>query len=244
MFNYIRSEQLIKKPITKKPISPIEKKVNMPIDMQPIPQPITDITCIYPNMNMQPNMPPQQLPQSLPQSLPQPPAMPCIPYNMGQQQSMPCMYGNGMCPQPMPCMYCNMAMQLMPSPAIPPTHINIPHQDPSCDMSKTQDDMEVTYIKKMYPPLCQKIQNHIENELCQYDHDLSPIYEMYPASETIHYMANCIYTDMKANYSNLIKEFEGRLDTRSPMGGSFYTLVYVLLLNELYRKRMRNRLYR
>ena len=116
--------------------------------------------------------------------------------------------------------------------------------DPSCDMSKNHDDMEVAYIKKMYPPLCKKIQRYVEAELHQYDHDLSPIYEMYPSTETINHMANCIYTDMKASMGNLIREFEGNPSTRSPMGGSFYTLVYALLLNELYRKRMRRRLYR
>lgn len=188
MFNYINSNKPAKKETSK---TPIEMKVNMPIEMQPVPQTDPDTTCIYPNMNIQAN-PPTQGP-------------------------MPYMYGN-MCP------YYMMGM-----------HNQMLAQDPSCDMSKTQDDMEVAYIKKMYPPVCQKIQHYVDKEIRQYDHDLSPIYEMYPARETIDYMANCIYTNMKADMSNLIRQFQG---------DSFYTLIYVLLLNELYRKRMRRRLYR
>jgi len=217
MFNYIRSDQVAKMPVGKKPIqtpmTPIEKKVNMPIEIQPIPQTDADITCIYPDMNIPPMpMPPMSMPP----------------------MSMPCMQ----------CMHYNMCMQPMPVPVIPPSHTTMPSPDPSCDMSKAHDDMEVAYIKKMYPPLCQKIQKYVACELNQYDHDLSPIYEMYPSSETINHMANCIYTDMKADMGNLIKEFEGNSCTRSQIGGSFYTLVYALLLNELYRKRMRRRLYR
>lgn len=125
-----------------------------------------------------------------------------------------------------------------------PMYCDMPAQNPSCDASKNQDSMEDAYIKKMYPPICKKIQKYVDAELNQYDHDLSPIYEMYPSTETIDYMANCIYTDMKADFNNLIIEFEGNPNTRSPIGGSFYTLIYALLLNELYRKRMRRRIYR
>lgn len=199
MFNYIRSDQLTKKATSSKaPMMPIEMKVNMPIEMQQIPQPDTGLTCIYPDMNM-------------------PPAMPCA-------HCMNCLHYTT-CIQQLP----------VPTPALP-------MPDPSCDMSKNQDDMEVAYIKKMYSPLCQKIQKYVESELQEYDHELSPIYEMYPSAETINYMTNCIYTDMKAAMGNLIQEFESN-PSRSPMGGSFYTLIHILLLNELYRKRMRRRLY-
>ena len=232
MFNYIRSDQLTKKPVTTKPITPaapmtpIEMEVNMPIEMQQIPQPGTNETCIYPDMNIPPLAAPQPLPV---------PTMPTTP------SPSPC----SNCPH---CTHYTMCKPPMPMPK-PPTMPNIPlptppKPDPSCDMSKNQDDMEVAYMKKMYPPLCQKIQKYVEAELNQYDHDLSPIYEMYPSTETINHMANCIYTDMKASMGNLIKQFEGHPNTRSPIGGSFYTLVYALLLNELYRKRMRRRLYR
>lgn len=78
----------------------------------------------------------------------------------------------------------------------------------------------------------------MDQELNQYDHDLSPIYEMYPSKETIDHMANCIYTRMKGDLPNVIKQYECNRDTYMPIGGSFYTLVYALLLNELYRKRI------
>ena len=230
MFNYIRSDQIAKKPINKKPVTsqppqtpmtPIEMQVNMPIGMQPIPQTEANLTCIYPLMNIPPNMPAQPIPV--------PPPMSPTP-----TQCMPCMH----------CMHYNMCMEAMPMPAVSPSYNTMHTPNPSSDMSKNQDDMEIAYIKKMYPPLCQKIQKYVESELDQYDHDLSPIYEMYPASETIDHMANCIYTDMKADMANLIKEFEGNNCSRAPIGGSFYTLIYAILLNELYRKRMRRRLYR
>lgn len=237
MFNYVRNDQATKKsvqnpstePINMQPMTPIEMQVNMPIEQQPVPSTMEmptmmemqpTITCMYPNM-------------------------PCMGGNMGMQSmpSMPCMHCNmGMQPVPStPSMGCNMGMQ--PVPSTPSMGGNITYSNPSCDMSKAHDDMEVAYLKKMYPPLCQKIQKYIESELNQYDHDLSPIYEMYPASETIDHMANCIYTDMKADLGSMINEYEGGTNTRAPIGGSFYTLVYALLLNELYRKRMRRRLY-
>lgn len=224
MFNYIRSDKLVKKP--KAPMSPIEKEVNMPIEMQKIPQPDPDTTCIYPDMNIPPTMP------SPPSTPMQPPSMPMLP----QPMPLPC----AQCPH---CIHYDNCMGQTPPPLPLPTPA-LPAPDASCDKSKNQDDMEVAYIKKMYPPLCQKIQKYIESELQQYDHDLSPIYEMYPSKDTINHMANCIYTDMKATMGGLIKEFEGNSSSRSPIGGSFYTLIYALLLNELYRKRMRKRLYR
>lgn len=205
MFNYVRSDQLAKKTVSKKPM-----------EMQPIPQPDTDTTCIYSDMNIPPNIPLQPLPV---------PPMPthCMP---APCMNCHCMHQN-MCIPPMP----------MPMPTLPPS-------DPSCDTSKHHDEMEVAYLNKMYPPLCQKIQKYVEAELNQYDHDLSPIYEMYPSPDTITHMVNSIYTDMKASMGSLINEFEGNQCARSPMSGAFYTLTYVLLLNELYRKRMRRRLYR
>ena len=151
-------------------------------------------------------------------------------------------------PNPQPtitCMYSNMGMQ----PPMPymcpnvPICQNISVQGPQSDVSKVHDDMEIAYLKKMYPPVCQKIQHYVENELNKYDHELSPIYEMYPAQESIDHMANCIYSDMKDDMYDMIKEYEGTSKTRQPIGGSFYTLLYALLLNELYRRRSRRRLY-
>ena len=230
MFNYTRSNKPIKKPVNKKPMTPIEMEVNMPIQMQPVPQTDPAVTCIYPHMSSTPNMTPQPIPP-MPQPAPMPP--------MSQPAPMPPVSQPTPMPLPMPCINCG-----MPHPYMTCMHGNMYNPQPSCDMSKYQDDMEVTYIKKMYPPLCKKVQKYIDCELNQYDHDLSPIYEMYPSSQTIDHIANCIYTDMKADMCNLIKEFEGNPNTRLPIGGSFYTLVYVMLLNELYRKRMRRRLYR
>ncbi len=127
-------------------------------------------------------------------------------------------------------------------PELPQPTMQYPCSEPMSDMAKCHNDMEIAYLKKMYPPVCQKIQRYINGELNQYDHDLSPIYEMYPAAETLDYMANCIYNRMKGDLPNVIKEYEGNQNTRTPIGGSFYTLIYALLLNELYRRRMSRRL--
>lgn len=146
---------------------------------------------------------------------------------MGMQPNVTCMYANVTSPTPMPCM-CGAAMG-MPSAQV--------------DSAKVHDDMEIAYLKKMYPPTCQKIQQYVENELDKYDHELSPIYEMYPSQESIDYMANCIYSDMKDDMPETIKEYECSTNSRLPIGGPFYTLAYALLLNELYRRRTRRRLY-
>ena len=183
---------------------------------QPPKKTSSDSTCIY----LETTMPPAPMP--VPPTTMPPMPMPVPPTTMPPVPCSQCTH----------CMHYNMCMQ-------------VPMPDPYCDMSKNHDDMEVAYLNKMYPPVCQKIQKYIEAELNQYDHKLSPIYEMYPSTETIEHMANCIYTDMKAAMPSLIKGFECNLDnTRSPIGGSFYTLIYTLLLNELYRKRMRRRLYK
>lgn len=193
------------------------------------------------------------LPISSPPPAPAPPVPPVMPIEELESQP-PIMPTEAvptelvMQPSPQPtitCMYSNMGMQ----PPMPymcpnvPICQNISVQGPQADLNKTQDDMEVAYLKKMYPPVCQKVQYYVENELNKYDHELSPIYEMYPAKESIDHMANCIYSDMKDDMYDMITEYEGTYKTRQPIGGSFYTLLYALLLNELYRRRSRRRLY-
>lgn len=184
--------------------------------------------CIYPTMPTKPCTPvitPIEQP-----SIPEPPTMPAPtpspePPTMPQPPTMPT---SPITPCPSPCpAYINMN-----------AYYNCPSKM-SADVGQCHNDMEIAYLKKMYPPVCQKIQRYVDNELNQYDHELSPIYEMYPSSKSIDYIANCIYTRMKGEMPNMIKDFECNQNMRSPIGGSFYTLIYALLLNELYRKRMR-----
>ena len=247
MFSYTRKDQTNKKPVAQptpaptKPSTPIKMKVNMPAGMQPIPPPMMetqpDGICIYPSKPekpappvMKPNTPPVVPPIApLPIMPPQQPGMQCfVCGNMGLQPHMPCpICGNMGTNPPMP----------------PPNWGCMNDETQMSDSAKCYNDMEVVYLKKMYPPVCQKIQMYIDSELNQYDHDLSPIYEMYPAEEGITHMVNCVYNNMKGDLPNLIKDFECNRDTRAPMGGSFYTLIYALLINELYRKRMRRRFY-
>lgn len=233
MFNYARKDKTNQKPVIGTIPAPIETEVSMPAGMQPIPPPITGnqptTKCIYPAAPIYPSPPVEEAPTqpNIPQQ-PTPPMQPSIQCpvcgNMGAQPNIPCkICGNLGIKPSMSCKMWN----------------DIDKQMPVTDMAKCYNDMEIAYLKKLYPPVCQKIQTYIENELNQYDHDLSPIYEMYPATETINHMANCIYNNMKGDLPNVIKAYEYNRNTRSPMGGSFYTLVYALLLNELYRKRMR-----
>ena len=250
MFNYARNDKTNQKSVGSTTPTPIEMEVSMPSGMQPIPPPIMEIPpstkgiypaapikpstpLVKPEMPTQPATPPKPKPSiptpmqpTMPMPMPTPmqPSMQCpVCGNMGAQANMPCqMCGNvGMKPNMQCPMWGDMKQQM-----------------PMTDMAKCQNDMEIIYLNKMYPPVCQKIQKYIENELNQYDHDLSPIYEMYPAVETINHMANCVYNNMKGDLPNVIKAYECNRDTRAPIGGSFYTLVYALLLNELYRKRM------
>lgn len=249
------STPVIKPDMPTPPVAP-PMKPSMP--MPPVTPPIA------PNVPTPPVMPPMEPTTPIPPSMQCPvcgnmgsyPNSPCqicgnvgmqpaMPYpmweNTGMQPAMPCpMWGNtGMQPA-MPCqMWKDTGMQsTMPYPMWE----DMNEQMPMDDIAKCHNDMEIAYIKKMYPPVCQKIQKYIDSELNQYDHDLSPIYEMYPATGTIDHMANCIYNNMKGDLPNVIKEYECNRDMRAPIGGSFYTLVYALLLNELYRKRMRRHL--
>ena len=225
------------------PVQPSMPVPPVPLTMQPsIPVPPTmqpSMQCqVCGNMGMNPNCPCQMC-----GNIGMQPAMPCSMWeNTGMQPAMPCpmWQDKGMQPaMPYP-MWENKEMQ----PAMPYQMLDdMNEQMPMTDMGQCHNDMEIAYIKKMYPPVCQKIQKYIDSELNQYDHDLSPIYEMYPAAETIAHMANCVYTNMKGDLPNVIRDFECNKDMRSPIGGSFYTLVYALLLNELYRKRMRRHFY-
>ena len=230
-------------PPTIQPIIPVPP---VPPTMQPMPPSMQCPVCG--NMGMHPNSPCQMcgntgmqpvMPYPMWENTGMQPAMPCPMWeNTGMQPVMPCPMWEDKGMQPvMPCpMWEDKGMQ----PAMPYQMLDdMNEQMPMTDMGQCHNDMEIAYIKKMYPPVCQKIQKYIDSELNQYDHDLSPIYEMYPAAETIAHMANCVYINMKGDLPNVIRDFECNKDMRSPIGGSFYTLVYALLLNELYRKRMR-----
>ena len=238
------------------PIKPSTPVIKPSVPTQPAPpQPSVPS---QPAPPMQPSVPSQPVPPMQPSVPVQPaPPMQCsVCGNMGMYPNHPCQICGNIGMQPtMPCpMWGNTGMQpTMPCPMWGDTGMQpvMPYQMsedtseqmPMSDMAQCHNDMEIAYLKKMYPPVCQKIQKYIDSELSQYDHDLSPIYEMYPATGTIDHMANCIYNNMKGDLPNVIKEYECNRNTRAPIGGSFYTLVYALLLNELYRKRMRRHFY-
>jgi len=260
MFNYARKDKTNQKPVGGTIPTPIEMQVNMPSGMQPIPPPITEVQpttkCIYPSAPTKPSTPVVKPEPILPVPPVEPkPVAPAPPVEPEPVAPAPPVKPKPIVPiEPMqPCMQCPVCGNMGAHPNMPchicgnvGKHSNMPcqmwndmnQQMPVTDMAKCYNDMEIVYLKKMYPPVCQKIQTYIENELNQYDHELSPIYEMYPATETINHMANCVYNNMKGDLPNVIKTYECNRDTRAPMGGSFYTLVYALLLNELYRKRM------
>lgn len=110
-------------------------------------------------------------------------------------------------------------------------------------LQKQYDELEDNFLKKHYPPLCQKIQFYVDKYLDSQDYNTSPIYDMYPSSATLDHMVDTIYLEAQDDSPHMMKEFEMVKNVRYVQRNTLYAIIYPLLLNELYRRRMRKYLY-
>lgn len=106
-------------------------------------------------------------------------------------------------------------------------------------LQKQYDDLENNFLKKNYPPLCQKIQYYVDKYLDEEDYANSPIYDMYPSATTIDNMADRIYMALKDDSAFMQADTYSHRGSRYPNRTENHTLIYPVLLSELYRRRMR-----
>ncbi|WP_069998930.1 hypothetical protein [Cellulosilyticum sp. I15G10I2] len=133
------------------------------------------------------------------------------------------------------------------------TTTTLPHSDTlntSMDILNSElalqaqyDELETRFLMKNYPPFCQKIHYYISQYLNSQDYSTSPIYAAYPSSATIDNMADIIYMEIKDDAPDTLKEFETTETLRYTKRGVLDLLIRPLLLNELYRRRMRKYIY-
>jgi len=105
------------------------------------------------------------------------------------------------------------------------------------------DQLECEFLKKNYPPMCQKLQYYIDKYLDSQDYTESPLYAMYPSDATLEHITDMIYLEIKDDCPDTIKEFEAFAATRYTHRNVLYMVIHLLFLNELYRRRMRQYLY-
>jgi hypothetical protein len=105
------------------------------------------------------------------------------------------------------------------------------------------DELESCFLMKNSPPFCQKILYYIEKYLDSQDYSASPIYDNYPSRATIESMVDVIYMEMKDDAPDTLKSFEMPENNRYTTRSTLYMLIHPLLLNELYKRRMRKYIY-
>lgn len=105
------------------------------------------------------------------------------------------------------------------------------------------DELESCFLMKNYPPFCQKINYYIQKYLDSQDYDTSPIYDMYPSRAALDNMTDIIYLEMTDDSPSILKEIALISNFRYTNRTSLYLLIHPLLLNELYRRRMRKYIY-
>lgn len=110
-------------------------------------------------------------------------------------------------------------------------------------LQKHYDELESYFLMKNYPPFCQRLHYYILKYLDSQDYNTSPIYDMYPSSATIDSMADIIYMEIKDDSPDILKEFKEDENSKYTTRSNLYMLIYPLLLNELYRRRMRKYIY-
>ncbi len=105
------------------------------------------------------------------------------------------------------------------------------------------DELESHFLMKNYPPFCQKLHYYIDRYLNSEDYAFSCIYDGYPSSATIDHIVDIIYMEIKDDAPNTFREFDQADNFRYTRRGALDLLIRPLLLNELYKRRMRKFVY-
>lgn len=107
-------------------------------------------------------------------------------------------------------------------------------------LEQQYDIIETAFVKRNYPPLCQKIQRYVEMYLDGQDYNASPIYHTSPSEAFIDNMVDTIYMQIKDDFPELFKSHQNESKSRySERNNEIYILIYPLLLHELYKRRMK-----
>ena len=106
----------------------------------------------------------------------------------------------------------------------------------SNDILMARDDtavQDLEYFQKLYPMMVQKYRARVSSMLDKMDYEGSMIYDEYPDKIGIERLAKAMYDMLRQE-----EEKEGKEDIDSELT---QMLIYVLLSNEIYRRRHKNR---
>lgn len=106
----------------------------------------------------------------------------------------------------------------------------------SNDILMARDDtavQDLEYFQKLYPMMVQKYRERVSSMLDKMDYEGSMIYDEYPDKIGIERLAKAMYDMLRQE-----EEKEGKEDIDSELT---QMLIYVLLSNEIYRRRHKNR---
>ena len=106
----------------------------------------------------------------------------------------------------------------------------------SNDILMARDDtavQDLEYFQKLYPMMVQKYRERVSSMLDKMDYEGSMIYDEYPDKIGIERLAKAMYDMLRQE-----EEKEGKEDIDSELT---QMLIYVLLSNEIYRHRHKNR---
>lgn len=111
-------------------------------------------------------------------------------------------------------------------------------------LEQQYDILETAFVKRNYPPICQKVQHYVESYLDALDYNSSPIYHTSPCEATIDNMVDSIYMQIKDDYPELFRSHQNGSKARyTERNNDIYMLIYPLLLHELYKRRMKKYVY-
>lgn len=121
--------------------------------------------------------------------------------------------------------------------------INLPMQTPREDMDG-MDEMDMNYMKKMYPETCRKIQYYIDEECDKMEYDGSYMYDEYPDKEAIDMITDKIYEKVEKDEVIYTKDLEANeekdeVETQRYRNRYLRDIVKIMLLNEIFGRRRR-----
>ncbi len=120
--------------------------------------------------------------------------------------------------------------------------VDAPVQYPEEDY-QGMEEMDIVYMKKMYPDICRKLQRLIDEECDKMEYEGSYMYDEYPDKEAIEMLTDMLYERLMAEDTMMMEEIETKeksVDTTQRRYDRWMrNSVKVMLLNEIFRRRGR-----
>ncbi|TCK87894.1 hypothetical protein EDC19_2738 [Natranaerovirga hydrolytica] len=125
-----------------------------------------------------------------------------------------------------------------------------PIQMPITEDMDSSDEMDIEYMKRMYPELARQLQYYVDEECDKMEYDGSYMYDEYPDKESLYMMVEKIYERIMSDPSVRINEVfsdsekdKNEKNVESQQFGfgarGLRDLIQVMLLNEIFRRRRR-----